>query len=305
MSQSKLFFRDLFDDLVERRLWPVALVLALALVAIPVLLAKPASQGSAVAPVATGVPATGPGGASTPLTAFQPVVSTKQSADRKKDLGSFKIKNPFAPKGLNFSGSDAAGTVEPVTTTTGAATTTGGGGAAGQDAVPATDQPSGSGGTETKYYTYSVTVKFGAEGATKTKALSQFRALPSTENPIVIFMGVKRGGKTAVFLMSSSSTTTGDGDCKPSDTSCTFLYLQEGDKQVIETVTAEGDLLTYELELAGIEAKATALPSTASSSGKDAGTSAGGFHESDRERAARQRHSHLARLLRSFDSLDF
>ena len=38
----KIFLLDLWHDLKEKRLWPVAVVLLAALVAVPVLLAKPA-----------------------------------------------------------------------------------------------------------------------------------------------------------------------------------------------------------------------------------------------------------------------
>ena len=40
----KVFFLDLWQDLREKRLWPVALVLLLGLAAVPVLLAKPAED---------------------------------------------------------------------------------------------------------------------------------------------------------------------------------------------------------------------------------------------------------------------
>ena len=39
----KIFLLDLWQDLKEKRLWPVAVVLLVALVAVPVLLAKPSS----------------------------------------------------------------------------------------------------------------------------------------------------------------------------------------------------------------------------------------------------------------------
>ena len=41
----KVFALDLWQDLREKRLWPVALLLLAALVAVPVLLAKPAVDG--------------------------------------------------------------------------------------------------------------------------------------------------------------------------------------------------------------------------------------------------------------------
>ena len=38
--------RNVYDDLVERKLWPVALILVVALIAIPVVLSKPASEST-------------------------------------------------------------------------------------------------------------------------------------------------------------------------------------------------------------------------------------------------------------------
>ena len=49
----KIFLLDLWHDLKEKRLWPVAVVLLAALVAVPVLLAKPSSAPSGPAPSAT------------------------------------------------------------------------------------------------------------------------------------------------------------------------------------------------------------------------------------------------------------
>src|SRR5215218_5236322 len=49
----KIFLLDLWHDLKEKRLWPVAVVLLAALVAVPVLLAKPSSAPPPAAPTAT------------------------------------------------------------------------------------------------------------------------------------------------------------------------------------------------------------------------------------------------------------
>ena len=74
--------RALWDELVERRLWPVAVVLVVALVAVPVLLAKPAKE-AAPPPVPTGT------GAASPGLAFQPAVTTDgtKSSQIRKRLG--------------------------------------------------------------------------------------------------------------------------------------------------------------------------------------------------------------------------
>ena len=62
---------------------------------------------------------------------------------------------------------------------------------------------------------YTVDVKFGKADNPDRKTLTEFRALPSSDNPIVVFMGVKNDGKTAVFLVTADASTLGDGKCSP------------------------------------------------------------------------------------------
>jgi hypothetical protein len=301
MNQSKLFLRDLFDDMVERKLWPVAVILLVALIAIPLVLAKPASKSTAPLP---GAAQTSPGvsGAPSALTAFEPVVSATTSADESKGLRGH-AKNPFLAKGIDFSAADKTGSVEPVAGLGNTTVST------DQTAKGAGDTTPASGGTQggsqggstkgtTTFYTYVIKVHFGEDGDTKTLTVSQFRALPSSDNPVAIFMGVKRDGKTAVFLLSSSTTTTGDGDCEPTDSNCTFLYMKQGDSQVIETVTNEGEIVTYDLELVSIDAKPTNAPTSAGASRKAAHGSA----VSPSRRAARARAHHA---MRAFTRLPF
>jgi hypothetical protein len=270
MNQAKIFARDLFDDLVERKLWPVALVLLAALVAIPLVLAKPASNATSALP---GASETAPAvsGASSPLTAFEPVVSSSSGTSGESKGLRGKVKNPFSPKGIDFAAADAAGSVAPMPGVGTAEVATGDTAPGAGDTAPAAGNTGSQGGSGTegkKYFVYTAKVRFGEEGDTETRTLSEFRSLPSSDNPIAVFMGVKTDGKTAVFLMSSSTTTTGDGDCEPTDSECTFLYLKPGDSQLIETVTPEGEIVTYELELVDISVKETDGPKNAAASGK-------------------------------------
>ncbi len=82
-----------------------------------------------------------------------------------------------------------------------------------------------------------------------------------------MFMGVKEDGETAIFLLSSAATSTGEGNCEPDDT-CTFLYMKEGDEQRIEAVNENDEVVTYELVLLGIDVKRTDGPEKAASSSR-------------------------------------
>ncbi len=264
--------RSVWDELVERRLWPLAIALVVAIVAVPVVLAKPAKQPPPAppAPAATG--------GDSPSAAFQPAVSTqgKKSSEIRKNLGRFSRKNPFTPQGLSVGGT-GSGTASPVAASPLDAVTAGATG--GQSFAGGSSGSSGSGTsgsatpttgtttqTKTFYYTYTVDVRFGKTGQEDAKTLTEFRALPSSDNPVVIFMGVRADGKTAVFLVSATATTTGDGKCAPSDTECTFLYMKKGDSQTIESVDAAGAITDYTLELKDINVKRTTTPAKTATS---------------------------------------
>ncbi len=69
-------------------------------------------------------------------------------------------------------------------------------------------------------------------------------------------MGVKSDGKTAVFLVSSASGTTGEGNCEPDDT-CTFLYMKKDQQQSFEAVDENDQVVTYVLKLLKINVEET------------------------------------------------
>jgi hypothetical protein len=283
--------RALWQDLVERRLWPVAIVLVVALVAVPVLLLKPTKTASPPSPAPAGA------GTGSPSLAFQPAVSTegKKSSEIQKDLHSFKQKNPFTPQGLTSAGASGAagsGTATPPATGTAGGTVTSGsstGGGSSSNGSSTGSSGTGTGSptrsqTKTFYWHYTVDVRFGKTDK-KDKTLTEFRALPGSNNPVLVFMGVKSDGKTAVFLVSAKATTSGDGKCAPSDTECTFLYMKKHDKQTIEAVDAKGGITDYPLELKSVNVKQTSAPAKAKSS---------------KSRRAARRHQRRARRARLF-----
>src|SRR6187551_434370 len=93
------FFVDLWHDLREKRLWPVAVGLLAAIVAVPVILFKPASDA---APPTTVTPKTG---AADTL----PVVAVESGPPVGSKLEAFDEKNPFKPM-KDLATEDAGGT---------------------------------------------------------------------------------------------------------------------------------------------------------------------------------------------------
>ena len=294
MNQLNAGLRNVFQDLVERRLWPIALVLVVALIAIPVLLSSPASDtaGTSTTPAPPVAPATGSGGA---LPAFEPVVSTEgsKSSEIEKNLSGFETKDPFKVQGLPSGNSDSANgatTSAGTTTVTGDSPTTLGGGT-GTTAGTGTSGTgtSGSGSTQSgqvTFYDWKATVRFGTGDNLDKKVLERFRALPNSENPVVVFMDVTTDGNEAVFLVSTATGTTGEGDCEPDDT-CTFLYMKVGQTQSFEAVNANDEVVTYKLRLTDISMKVVDKPANSDTTGSTSSSRRMSRAERRARRAAR------------------
>jgi hypothetical protein len=289
--------RTVWEELVERRLWPLALALVVGIVAIPVVLSKPANKAAPPVPPAS---ATGSG---SPAAAFQPAISTEglKSSQIHKNLGRFPRKNPFTPQGVNLSSTSGAASPTSTASSTSATSTST---SASTGSSPPTSASGGSSGSTTTstpsvpkttsktfYYTYTVDVKFGKTGQEDEKKLTEFRALPGSDNPVIVFMGVRPDGKTAVFLVSANASTTGNGTCKPSDTECTFLYMKKGDKKTIEATNVDQSITDYTLELLHVDLKRTDAPSKASAS------------KQSRAVARRQARARFTRIDRSIQAL--
>ena len=306
MNQLNATVRNVFQDLVERRLWPVALVLVVALIAIPVLLSKsPASEPGATPVSPPAAPATGSAGA---LSAFQPVINTEgtKSSEIRKRLKGFATKDPFKVQGLPKAGSTTGQLTPPGATSdagaaTGTGTTTGTGtstpgtsGTSGSgESTSGSGDSTGSGSPTLSYFTYTVDVRFGKVDNLDKKNVEPFRALPSSEDPVVVFMGVKTDGKTAVFLVSSASGTTGEGNCEPDDT-CTFLYMKEDQQQSFEAVDANDQVVNYALKILKINVEETEAPQSSSSSSSRAARRAA--RRAERARRAHTREGFSARV---------
>jgi hypothetical protein len=247
-----VFLLDLWHDLKEKRLWPVAVVLLAALVAVPVLLAKPATKTSAPAPAAT---AAGP--KPDVLKQLAKVKLGEEEVGDGSTLGAFNPSNPFnPPKG-------AIKKVEgPGSATAGATPTTAGGtGDNGSAVTPGDgttgDVPSGTPGggdtgggeptTTTAVYKYVVDLTFKANGHTRhIKGMEKLDMLPNQSSPLLIFLGVTAQGSNAVFLVDSTLEAAGEGKCKPSEAECAFAYIGAGSQYIF--TKDNGDSYTVRID---------------------------------------------------------
>ncbi len=269
----KTFVTDIATDLVEKRLWPLALALVVALVALPVAL----TRGGEVAPTApAAVPATPAGAAAPPADASLVRLDTGPAIARKR---AGRLRNPFA-------GTPSAAPTTSAAATTGAQTaagaqsaagaaSTGSGSSAASSApsvaatvpaigdtsvstpapvpMPTSTGSTGSGRTVTTKSpststdddapsTYSVTLRFGpTDGERRTlRDVARLTVLPDPDDAVVGLLGVLRDGRTASFVPAPNVTATGEGTCRPSKQDCKTVELRAGDAEYLRVAGADG-----------------------------------------------------------------
>jgi hypothetical protein len=244
---------DTWRQLVQRRLWPVALLLLGALVAVPFVLGKsPEPVAPAAAPAAGNVNASA--ASADPIVSM---VSAEDSSSTRRSLGT--RHNPFASsapkrKAKKSKTSDAP-KPEETPVADGAPAGSGGGTSAPTTptapAAPTTTVPAG-----------SIVVRFGADagGELPRKTLERNEALEDSDGPMLVFTGLKNNGKTAVFMVREGLKADGDGTCTPK-VSCETIELKVGET---EFFSYEGDVdgTQFELDLVKIYRHDTKVPDT-------------------------------------------
>ncbi len=236
----KPFLLDLVHDLRAKRLLPVAAVLLLALLAIPIVVLKPAAE-----------PASAPPPPAPAAERGSPAVSVAGPEAGSSDLGVFDPKDPFrAPASTRRrpSTSFAPSTTPPSAPSAPSAPATGGGsgsvgggggsGSGGGSSPPPSTTPSPS-RPKVVAYTYVVDVTFGLRGQTRRfRGLQRFRTLPNERSPLLVFLGVDATAKRAVFLLDSRLRQGGEGSCRPTRERCSLLSLRTDDARDQHVITA-------------------------------------------------------------------
>jgi hypothetical protein len=258
--------RNVFNELVERRLWPVALLLVLALVAVPLLLSKPAGSTDTDTPAAT-TPTEAPAAAaaaarkpSDTAPGGEPVVAVAQANEPNAPLRGH-AKNPFRQQH-----EEAEPGASTASTSSGAS---GEGGGTGSTGGAGTGSSGGDQQTTPVYWYPSINVRFGTPGRSLRliEDLPPLTALPRAQKPVVIFLGVfRRDPETAGFLISSDVHVQGTyrSACYPERNPCLTITMRRGDVVFFDYREADGTVVQYELDLVDLTRRVTDSPAKAS-----------------------------------------
>jgi hypothetical protein len=233
-------------------------VLVGALVVVPLVLSKSPSSTQTRAAVTPPVSAPDASGQRVSLAGSEPTVSV-HGKQRDPFTQQFVHKPTTVTAGLGAAVAQAASsTTTPSLTATPGGVSSGASSGSGGSSSGGSSGSSGGGSSTSKTTSSSaptsqVEVKFGkASGKLTTYKLSALNALPGNGDPIVIFTGLLKDGKTAVFLVTSDATAQGDGKCSPSSTVCASLLMKADQVEFLDVVGASGTTVQYELDMQGV-----------------------------------------------------
>ena len=293
---------NVWSGLLQRRLLPVAILLLAALAAVPFLLSK--DPEPVPAPVAPSADKTLSADAAT----ADPVVNLVEDGgrtERRRVLG--VRKNPFepaaAPKAKKAETPETAAQAPQSTGGTEAEKPADGGTTPGSAVEPPATAPGtmapGTTAPEPKptYELYSLTIRFGdSESDTLEKLnLPRLQALPSAEDPVLVYLGPGKGAKSAIFMVDEGVIAQGDATCKPSPSNCETIHMRPGDTEFLDVADEDGTVTAqYQLDLLKIKRSTTDDASTAAAARAKASTSG--------RRVLRARQSALGPLRYRYDT---
>jgi hypothetical protein len=228
------FAGDVVYDLRQKNLLLPVIGLLIALLAVPILIARGGSEGS-VGPFGFGTASSqGSPEGETAVVAYDPGVR-----NYKKRLDKLSAKNPFTQQFTSPAASSGSGGSDSLgealngstgSTGVGGGSTggggTGGGGTGGGGKSPGKVEST----TKTTYYWWQADVQVGESGTqlATMNNVKPFQFLPAPDTPVLTYIGTVSGNQ-AVFLVSKDvASIGGEGTCFPSVDACQLLGLNAG-----------------------------------------------------------------------------
>ena len=273
--RAKAGLTKLAGDLRGTRLWPLVIVMLVAIVAVPIALSK-SSTGTPIASVPGTVPA--------PLhdTALPALnVESKAGASHLPGHG----RDPFAQKGSNQttaqsgatttspsgsgSGSSTSSSANTSGTAGGGATTSGSGGSPSPSSAPpqssSTPPPSitppnkhpatpTAGLTPDQAYQVSIGITNSSGGVDTVDPLQRLSPLPSAQQALVVELGVLKGGRRVLFAVRPGTVVGGSGTCTPGPIDCQILSLGQDQTESLSRQAPAGTVPVAEFAVTGITA---------------------------------------------------
>lgn len=239
--------KNIARDLVEKKLWPVAVALLLAIVAVPMLIGGSDEPASAPAPVVA-TPA------SPESKSLVSVVDTAAVAAPKNRAG--KIADPFYdPPEPPKEDTTPTQTSAPTATKPAEGVKEGGTPAPATPVEPLPTEPAQPVAAPVYYRTVA---RWYENTESKPRPLARLTPLGGLADTAALYLGVtKSSGSYAVFLLGANATSEGEAACED-DTNCRVIGLKSGQTQLVTVTPPEGgEARQYTLEVVSVRAVAT------------------------------------------------
>jgi hypothetical protein len=284
-----MIVRGLFEEMIRRRLWPIALAAVLVVVAAPLFfLNKGPNPDDPGVAGAQNVPAI-PAAAGLPTRAERLVTNAERKPAKPKHKR--KAADPFsAPKGVkvaaaadqpaaaNQAPADSAKTSDsgpskpiPVVITDAKGKTVGGSdsSSAGSGSSPGDSGSSGTSSSSTGAQVASVDVRYSKHGTRHVlHAIPRLKPFLAGGKLLATFVKYSTVRKAAVFAVSPGTTVSGVY-CRFEDDVCRYVDIPAGDGARLKLITAEGQVITRKLDVEDVTFVPGASAGSAGDSAKD------------------------------------
>lgn len=275
INGAKELLGKLAGQLRSNRLWPLALVLLVAIVGVPIVLAKSSST-----PPAAPAPSVSPPAPGTAISALN--VQTTPGHSRLPGKG----RDPFGGQASSKSTSSTATTSSSASGSstksggTGArtgSTTTGVTGSPGATSPPPTSSstapptitpnkkptPAPEGLTATQSYGVTLAMTASGGGLNTIDSLVRLSPLPSENEPLLVELGVLKGGHRVLFVVQPGTAVNGPGTCTPGPIDCEILSLGQDQTEGVSIQSSSGPTSVASFAVTGISAVNHASPGAA------------------------------------------
>ncbi len=256
----------LLSDLRDRKLWPVAVALLAAVVAVPVLLTKsasPAGAGHGTPSLALPVDLAKTGPAVTVDTT--PGQASLNGKTRDPFTQLVKPSSTTSASTASAANSAAAAVTGAVSTATSGATgSTGSTGSAGSGSAstggtytsptPPSTTPSTPSSPKSaalaKDQVYAVGLSLADPSGSLTSPALQVRdsVFPNPQAPLLVYLGVLQGGQRALFAVMPGTVLSGQGSCIPGPVYCQILSLGQGQQESVATAATASTPYQFQVE---------------------------------------------------------
>ena len=262
------FVQDLISDLREKRLWPLAVILVIALVAVPVLISSNGNSGTPIAQL----PPVSPSGTvpSLPAVSVTPTPSDARLTGRERNPFAQLVGKATSPgKGSGASTTSANGSAPPVAsnpskgTTGSSGSSTSGSPTSGSVTVPASTPapvtpaktaPAVTTLTDTQAYHVAISLTNTSGGAYTVDPVERLSPIPTNSLPLLVELGVLQGGHRVLFAVQPGTVVTGPGRCTPGPIDCEVFSLAQNQIEGVATQQSDGSIAGALMAVTAIKA---------------------------------------------------